>query len=326
MERAVANIAKRYNLNEAQHKKTDELMKREVRRFLVEHENEIWPVIRTLIAGQFGPPDDVEETKRIGNAARPLLELAEKAILDANMEWREYLTPEQKIVHDHDLTEMESTFDFIDGNLEQWAQGNPTRRSIFPTPPAIDNSPRTPPRPIEGLPKPVRITIAATSFFQSFVEEFIKEYQLDEGQIDSARSILNEYNAKANDFRAANREVLAKIASHLQKANETRDLELSKKAEQERKIVLQPVYKLFEEMVDRLRGLLTSKQLAAYNAKHPAPATSNKPAPQKKPVVKKPAAPKESKRVDRRPVQNADATRERCKRSRRGHQTDRWWH
>ena len=64
MDQAVRNIARRYNLNETQTKKTDELMKREVNRFLKEHEDEVWPVIRDLLISQFGakPPQDRNRT------------------------------------------------------------------------------------------------------------------------------------------------------------------------------------------------------------------------------------------------------------------------
>ena len=48
IETAVRNIARRYNLNEAQTQKTDELWNREVRQFLREHEAEVWPAIRGL--------------------------------------------------------------------------------------------------------------------------------------------------------------------------------------------------------------------------------------------------------------------------------------
>ena len=112
MQQAVRNISRRYNLNEAQTEKTQEIMQREVHRFLREHENEVWPLIRDLLASQLGakPPSNVDEVKRIGKAARPLAQLAREAIYRGNSEWRMYLTPEQKSTHDYDLGQMEETF------------------------------------------------------------------------------------------------------------------------------------------------------------------------------------------------------------------------
>ena len=58
MKQAVRNIAARYNLNDKQTEFTDELMTREVHRFLREHEAVIWPLIRDLLAAQLRPPED----------------------------------------------------------------------------------------------------------------------------------------------------------------------------------------------------------------------------------------------------------------------------
>ena len=272
MEQAVANIALRYNLNEAQKQKTDALMKREVRRFLREHENEVWPVIRELLTTQFGakPPDDPEDVKRIGRAAGPLARLARKAIIDANAEWREYLTPEQKDTHDFDMAEMNKTFDTIDRNFEQWAAGKAPVGGIFPPQPAPNAGPRTPRKPVEGLPEPEVITFEE-GIFDTFVMEFIRDNDLDEGQIDSARSILKEFKIKAHGFRIANRSLLQKVAHDLKTAVEAHDRELSRKAEADRKVVLRPVYELFAEMDERLRALLTSAQLERYKQRKQAP-------------------------------------------------------
>ena len=125
MDRAVQNIARRYNLNESQTRRTDELMKFEVNKFLLEHEDEVWPVIRDLLAAQLGakPPDAAEERKRIGSAAGPLARLAEDAILRANEEWRKMLSDEQKKMHDFDMAQMEKQFKQINENFEKWAGG-----------------------------------------------------------------------------------------------------------------------------------------------------------------------------------------------------------
>ena len=110
MDMAVQNITRRYNLNDDQKNRTQELMYRGVHEFLREHEDEVFPVIRDLLAGQLGPPDNLEDTKRLGKAARPLAELAKESILKYNREWRTILTPEQKATHDFDLNEMDKTF------------------------------------------------------------------------------------------------------------------------------------------------------------------------------------------------------------------------
>jgi len=265
MEEAVKNISRRYNLNEAQTAETQKLMKREVSRFLKEHEAEVWPAIRDLLAAQLGgkPPDNREEVMRIGKSARPLVALAKDAILKANEEWRINLTPEQKVTHDYDLGEIEKTFSQIDKNFGDWASGQPTDAGLFPPPPPDDRSPPRPKKPAAGIPEPEVETFRVT-IFDTFVEEFIKDYQLDQGQIDSARSILKEFKVKANDFKAAKQVELAKIAVDQKAAMEARDRDKIAATEAARKKVLEPVYALFGEMEARLKGLLTTTQIERH--------------------------------------------------------------
>ena len=304
MEEAVKNISRRYNLNEAQTAETQKLMKREVNRFLKEHEAEVWPAIRDLLAAQLGgkPPEDREEVMRIGKSARPLVALAKEAILKANEEWRINLTPEQKITHDYDLGEIEKSFAQIDKNFSDWASGQPTDAGLFPPPPAEDRSPPRPKKPPAGIPEPEVETFRVT-IFDTYVEEFIKDYQLDQGQIDSARSILKEFKVKANDFKAAKQEQLAKIAVDQKAAMEARDRDKIAATEAARKKVLEPVYALFGEMETRLKGLLTTTQIERYasqrNPGQPIPsiATPDKPPPPAKqmiPPTTEPAKPESS--------------------------------
>jgi hypothetical protein len=166
MTEAVKNIAKRYNLNEAQKQKTDEIMKRDVNKFLKDHEAQVWPIIRDLMTNGFQPPSNPEDVKRIGNAAAPLLKEAQKAILDGNEEWRQYLTPEQKAMHDYDLGEMEKQFVEVEKGFKSWAEGKPTG-GLFPPPPPPDPAPTrcTQPGCQAALPPRTEVEILSAKVF-----------------------------------------------------------------------------------------------------------------------------------------------------------------
>ncbi len=275
MEQAVRNISHRYNLNEVQAKVTEDLMKQRVHSFLKQHEAEVWPLIREMLATQFGmnPPQNENEVKRIGSAAKPLAKVAEKAILEGNEEWRKILTPEQRVMHDHDLADMNKTFREINKNLDRWADGNPPRDGIFPMPPAVDRSPPRPPRPSRGIPQPPEPEVVTfrESFFDAFVNQFIKENELDPGQITSAHSILTEFKEKAGHFKVSNKEAFTKITVAQREASASRDREKMAAVDEARQQLLQPVYQLFEEMEERLAALLTSTQLAKFNERKGAP-------------------------------------------------------
>lgn len=275
MEQAVRNVARRYNLNEAQTAETERLMKREVHKFLKEHEAEVWPAIRDLLAVQLGgaPPGSPEEAARIGKAAQPLVGLAKEAIIRANEEWRMYLTDEQKAMHDYDMAEMEKTFQQIEKNFSDWAAGTPSDAGLFPPPPPVDRSPPRPKKPTGALPEPQVETIRLT-LFDTFVEEFIRENQLDQGQIDSARSILKEFKTKANEIKEAKKEELAKINEEQKAALAARDRDKMRAADAALKKLLEPVQALFAPMEERLKGLLTSTQLERYVARRPGGAAA----------------------------------------------------
>jgi hypothetical protein len=171
-------------------------------------------------------------------------------------------------MHDYDLSEMEKTFQKINENLDRWAEGKPPKGGLFPPPPPPSQSPATPPRPPSGLPKPPdpEVIVARETFFDAFVDRFVKENELDPGQITAARSILNEFKAKVSDFRSSNKEEIGKLVATQQAAATTRDREQVAAAEESRRRFLQPVYDLFDEMESRLAALLTSTQLERYQA------------------------------------------------------------
>jgi hypothetical protein len=271
MEQAALNIAARYNLNDAQTDLTRKLMKREVYRFLEEHEAEVWPVIRDLLTAQLGakPPENRDEVMRIGKAARPLLQLAKKAIFDANDEWHHILSPEQKQVHDFDLSEMKLTFEQIDKNFAEWEAGRPPPDNIFPPPQIDERQPRRPIKP--GEEGPIKVVFEPNRIIETLVEAFIKDYELDEGQITAARSILQEFKAKATDFTESKRQEFAEIAKQQQEAITKRDLDGIKKAASAHKKLLEPVYEFCAQMDGRLKGLLTTAQIERHAQKSAAP-------------------------------------------------------
>jgi hypothetical protein len=305
------------------------MMKTEVRKFLRDHHAEIWPVLRTMIGAQLDPSSitqDPAEAKRIGKMARPLFAAAQKAILESNTEWREILTDEQRAMHDFDLQEMNKTFTHMDTQLGNWENGKPDEKGIFPTVQAYPGEPARPPLPTAGLPNLAagRATSAQESaptpdVFEAYVEAFIKDYELDAGQIERARTILAEFKLKAEDhYKRASKEI-AKAETDRQEAVIRRDRAAREAAEKKRKELNAPPTEFFSEMKDRLHAMLTTAQKERFAQKQaekakPAPKPAPTPAPAApkaddkpkapaadagaKPPVAAPAKPKEEPRKD----------------------------
>ncbi|MEK6677304.1 MAG: hypothetical protein AABZ47_16840 [Planctomycetota bacterium] len=270
MDQAVQNIKRRYNLNEDQARKTTEIMKNGVRKFLKDHEKEVWPAIRDLLSIQLNgkPPTDRELIMRIGKVARPLAKLAEQAIYEANAEWRQFLTEEQKRTHDFDLAEMRKTFSKIHANFESWESGTPTDTPILPPPEGTELSPPRPKLPSAGLPDPIvenrKIDL---NVFDAIAEKFIKDYEPDETQLGTIRSIRDEYKAKADDFQTKHSQQLAEIATKLADAQTRKDHKERDKADAERKKLLEPFHLLVDQMETRLKSLLTTAQIERFAQK-----------------------------------------------------------
>lgn len=259
---AVRNISVRYNLSEAQRDLTDQMMKREVERFIKEHENEVWPLIGDLIGSRLGlEPPDAEDAMRIGKAAKPLVVAAKESIFRANKDWRAMLNEEQKRLHDYDLNDMDRQFKAIEANFDSWAEGTPNDR-LFPK---ADKSLKQPPRPgkINEVQPEYRV-FDANPILETLVEEFIKEHNLSKGQITAARSILEEFKGGARDYQASKKKELANVARERQAAIQALDMPALKKIERKHKQLLKPIYELCDAMTDRLEKQLTSAQIERH--------------------------------------------------------------
>ena len=303
MERACHNIGRRYNLNDEQLAATLDLMKGEVYKFLAANHDEVWPLIRDLATTQLGvKPDalDTDRLQRLGKGALALLEKAKKAIFDGNKEWAKILTPQQKAMHEFDLEEMEKQFDAIKENFENWAEGVPTEQGIFPAPKYYPHQPPRPDQPDEGIPKPPKPEVSEITLglFETFVEEFIRDYKLDKAQAGTARSIMREYQEKARQHLRRHKQDFKQIAADREKAHKAKDRKAIAAADQREQELRKPIQESFGQMEERLKALLTAAQRERGPASKAKPATADQPDAAKsepKPPVRKRLTPKKSK-------------------------------
>ncbi|MHC4063659.1 MAG: hypothetical protein ACYSUI_04055 [Planctomycetota bacterium] len=287
---AVMNISRRYNLNKEQHEITQRMMQEGVNGFLREHQDEIYPLIRDLAGAQLNPGNmSVAQRKRIGKAARPLVEAAKKVILDRNAEWRKILSEEQKRLHDWDLTEMEGQFGQIHDNFEQMQQGAAVDNPIFNTKPPTSEPPPTPPRPAEKKHAvPPGPAVVRDGVFDRCVEKFIKDYGLDPGQIEAARSIGREYKGYADVYRKVHAEDYQALQKKQEQARRDGDLNKAQEAEQEEERLNARILKFLEDMKGRLATIPREAQKLAYQKKQ---GTSGARAAQTKTTKKAPVRP-----------------------------------
>ena len=268
---AVMNISRRYNLNKSQHDFTQEMMEERVSRFLFEHQDEIYPLIRDLTRAKFkGDNMSVAQRKRIGKAAPPLLEAAQKEILTSNEEWREILSEEQKRLHDWDLKEMGGQFVQFHENFNKMEQGIAVDDPIFgeqsPSSPPPPMPPKPPDQPLARSLEPVVERDVAGAFARA-VERFIKEYDLDPGQAVAARSIGREYKGYADVFRNVRKDEFKAARDKAEQGRTSGDLERARQGEQE----LDKLNARFRELLDQMKARLITiprqAQKLAYQKK-----------------------------------------------------------
>ncbi|UCG16651.1 MAG: hypothetical protein JSV19_01175 [Phycisphaerales bacterium] len=263
---AAENVSRRYNLNPQQTQFTEDMMNKRVTRFLDEHEDEIWPIIRDM-ARYRNPKNrmDARTARRLGKAIKPIFVEAQKAILEANGEWREILSDEQKKLHDHDLAEMDRTFRDMDERFGNWSRGQVGRhQGIFP-PQREDNPPVNPKMPSKISAD--RVISGSLEWWDGYVESFIKNYELDAGQITTARSILKELKERAAAYQETHKDDLARVEAELAAARKANDPDKINRAEQEFRKLKSFMEPLFEELKTRLSKIPRPAQRQKFESK-----------------------------------------------------------
>jgi len=268
LDQAVKNIAARYNLNDIQTAETAEMMNTRVKRFLDEHQDEVWPLIRDLAKFQRkGGAPDPQEARRLGPVATKILNEAREEIFRSNEEWREILSPQQRQVHDYDMREMTKSFESMERNFGEWERGQTAPESIFPQPQRLPDEPPTPPKPEDGDIPPATPSEQGSKFvshLEAYLAKFISDYELTTTQVEAGTSILREIMDRTSAFQAAHDKELDEIKVNLTKAKtreERRALVL------ERRRITGPLDDLFAEFKARLDQIPDQAQRERFDSR-----------------------------------------------------------
>jgi len=262
---AADNVSRRYNLNREQTQFTHDMMAKRVNKFLEEHEDEIWPIIRDMSRYQNPKKKmDAATAQRLGKAVQPLFAKAQESILEANGEWREVLSADQRKLHDYDLGEMDKTFKDMGNRFDGWSRGQVSdHQGIFP-PERADSPPVKPSMPKTDDASAERVIKAKEEWWDGYVNNFIKDFELDEGQITSARSILKELKDRAMAYRTSHREDFERIEQKIETARKAREIDKLNQAMDEQRQLNSLVAQLFKELKDRLDAIPRPAQREKY--------------------------------------------------------------
>lgn len=257
----IGQITRYYNLNKEQEEYTRKLLNQRVKVFLQEHEADVRSLMSEYMEFQISQElPDPKTAQEFANKAAPLARDIRKEIFEGNMRWREILDDQQRAKHDEDLKKMTSFFDNLEQGLDRWKDGR-----VQPT----DVPGRVGPRPSNLSHKP-------EDAWEYWVKNFIKSYKLDEGQQQTALSILRELKDEATRYRESNKDRFAALEAE-QKAvterSEKTDADaLAKYKEETAKIRKQkvelerPILALFDQLRSRVEAVPTVEQRKARQA------------------------------------------------------------
>jgi hypothetical protein len=292
-EQYIQHMTRHYNLTKPQEDYTRELMNKRVKQFLNDHERDVRSLVAELYdyyAKREMPSPEI--ARELGTRAKPLLAAAREEIFDGNREWRKILNEEQQAKHDRDLQQMTQTFDTFEERIDRWSKGE-----VSPA----DFGARVNERPMT-----IRRNEDAWEFF---VRNYIQMYNFDEGQRQTAYSILRELREEAARYREAHKAEFARLDAEdralaasspkddpeeLKRATEQTRLRTERRMELDRPISVD----MFNQLRARLEQIPTADQredrdrrMARLNAlgRRPVPMTGTQPA-ATQPAATQPAA------------------------------------
>jgi hypothetical protein len=120
-------LARKYDLSDEQRAYTEQFVRDRVDAFLDSHHDELADVVDRLFEVRSGAAEiSAEELVAWGREVMPLYQEAKIIIVDANSEWRNILTDDQRIIHDEDLRLMNESFATTEDQLQRVITGQMT--------------------------------------------------------------------------------------------------------------------------------------------------------------------------------------------------------
>ncbi len=264
MEVYVSNISRHYNLDESQSKYTRALLTKRVKSFLQNYEKDVRDIMAEYLTYQISqkvPPPEV--AKEFAQRAEPLVEAMKQEIYKGNQEWRNILSEDQKRVHDRDLQQMDQFFEKLNKQLDNWSQGKVDE--------PIDLSGR---RTVSNHPQ----ILNPEDAWDYYVNSFVYRYNLDQGQRETAYSILREMKDEARRLREARGSDFERVERRRKELNEqiTKQDGAEIAQEYQKKMVElnadkqrleAPIRGLFNKLKERLETIPNADQRRAYDAR-----------------------------------------------------------
>ncbi|MFA5865609.1 MAG: hypothetical protein WC975_13100 [Phycisphaerae bacterium] len=264
------SVARRYDLRPDQADVARNMLLKNTQKFMQQHFNDLVVLIpkmqdmRMKAVGGHLSPTEVQDLAR---KLAPIYKDATELIVSENDKFHEILDGKQKAIHQRDMDQMKTDVALTRKKLSRWKEGGYKEGEFL-----NDNRPRNkrgqkkPPVSVE--PKEL-MSMTSVNYWELFVKTFVESYQLDQGQIPMAYSILNEMKDRAKAYREDHSRQYAEIKKNLDqlaKVNATQpdQKEALKTWQKKLEKLEQPLLDMFNELKDRLMAIPTDEQRKAF--------------------------------------------------------------
>lgn len=279
--RLLEDITAKYDLDSHQKKKTRDEAARRWKKFLKENRAALQPLMKEFLEMRLErQPPSKKRIQSWSKRVMPVFEKYQKELDDAAKNFRKVLNPIQRDAFDLDLLQMSASMLLVGEMLREWKQGRFHSEFIWETRNDAFNIEKIRPQNsrkmqdsrkerVENLPQkknsPDHVLIELDAWEQ-YVQKFMRDHHLDEGQCDAVRSCLSELKFRAIAHRDRYDLDIIKLEQRIQKHRGDR-----KDFEQIKEKLLQlygPIDDLFVELKLRIEQIPTAgqREQAARNA------------------------------------------------------------
>jgi hypothetical protein len=296
------NVARRYRLDPEQKNVASDMLFDKTKAFLASYETEVRDLLTEIWdVRQSGEMPSAEWAQQWSVKAKPIFDAAKTEILEGNDAFSEYLTDEQRVLHDQDMSRTRRTFEELDTRLVRWSEGglDPQQdrwligQSVTPgratspkgakdqsgvsaqsgsTGTTKSTSIKSTRNPSKSKPKARRFKAepVPTHRFEQYLRKFLKDYDLTEAQTTSCWGLLSDYKGRAGVYESRNADEFVRISKELGKLSKSKAPESAAKKEKLEKRyqqLVRPIDKVFEDFKSRLDTVPTAAQRGAFKRK-----------------------------------------------------------
>lgn len=268
LSRVSTGLAEHLDLDEEQTARVDAIIRERWAAFLEEHRDTMEPLLNRYFEQRISlDPPSPEAIESWAAGAQELLSAVREEFSTQQRSVRELLRPEQLPKFDAECMKIHAGMQVWDVKLEGWKNGFFKPHEVWyrvkPLEAYLGGDDSRGGGTAREAASEFGSSAVAIDGWAAYVERFIQRYHLDDAQARSARAVLNEMRARAEEYLTRARHEIRDLVSTPKDARD--DAWHARRTEVER-----PIVEYFDQLIDRLHALLTPAQQRQYGPQPPA--------------------------------------------------------